>query len=125
MLNTLLAMIESARSPTPKPRPTCSPPSTTSQRRPATGELRADVTAEDIAANLIGIFTGGHPPEARRQSTPPTDILLDGLRPHRAHHLAQRIYRSIAALRARPVTDRLWGGVGVGPARKAARGSSN
>ena len=28
----------------------------------ATGELRSDVTAEDIAASLIGIFTVARPP---------------------------------------------------------------
>jgi hypothetical protein len=46
-----------------------------------TGELRADVTAEDIAASLIGIYT-----VARRPNTTPgqpalLNILMDGLRP--------------------------------------------
>jgi AcrR family transcriptional regulator len=46
----------------------------------ATGELRSDVTAEDIAASLIGIFTVAHPPDAARASRL-LNILVDGLRP--------------------------------------------
>jgi hypothetical protein len=46
----------------------------------ATGELRSDVTAEDIAASLIGIFTVAHPPDAARASQL-LNILMDGLRP--------------------------------------------
>lgn len=49
----------------------------------ATGDLRSDVTAEEIAASLIGIFTvarqNGHGVTADRL----LDILLDGLRPQR------------------------------------------
>jgi hypothetical protein len=45
-----------------------------------TGELRADVTVEDIAASLIGIFTVAHPPDAARASRL-LNILMDGLRP--------------------------------------------
>jgi len=45
-----------------------------------TGELRADVTAEDIAASLIGIFTVARPPDAARASRL-LNILMDGLRP--------------------------------------------
>ncbi|MFG1925253.1 TetR/AcrR family transcriptional regulator [Cryptosporangium sp. NPDC048952] len=44
----------------------------------AAGELRADVTAEDIAANLIGIFTVARPPAPRASRL--LDILMDGLR---------------------------------------------
>jgi AcrR family transcriptional regulator len=47
----------------------------------ATGELRADVTAEDIAANLIGIFTVAHPPEQAARASRLLNILMDGLRP--------------------------------------------
>ena len=47
----------------------------------ATGELRADVTAEDIAANLIGIFTVAHPPEHSARASRLLNILVDGLRP--------------------------------------------
>lgn len=46
----------------------------------ATGELRADVTAEDIAANLIGIFTVARPPEHGARASRLLNILVDGLR---------------------------------------------
>jgi hypothetical protein len=45
-----------------------------------TGELRADVTAEDIAASLIGIFTVARPPEHDAQASRLLNILMDGLR---------------------------------------------
>ena len=47
----------------------------------AAGEVRADVTAEDLAANLIGIFTVAQPAEPRAHRL--LDILIDGLRPPR------------------------------------------
>jgi AcrR family transcriptional regulator len=47
-----------------------------------TGELRPDVTAEDIAANLIGIFTVAHPPEHHARASRLLNILMDGLRGH-------------------------------------------
>jgi hypothetical protein len=47
----------------------------------ATGELRADVAAEDIAASLIGIFTVAHPPEHNARASRLLNILIDGLRP--------------------------------------------
>jgi len=47
------------------------------------GDLRSDVTADEVAASLIGIFTvaqqAGHAVSADRL----LDILLDGLRPRR------------------------------------------
>jgi AcrR family transcriptional regulator len=46
----------------------------------ATGELRADVTAEDVAAGLIGIFTVAHPPEHDARASRLLNILMDGLR---------------------------------------------
>jgi AcrR family transcriptional regulator len=46
----------------------------------ATGELRTDVTAEDIAANLIGIFTVAHPREHSARANRLLNILMDGLR---------------------------------------------
>ena len=46
-----------------------------------TGELRADVTAEDIAASLIGIFTVARPPEHHARASRLLNILTDGLRP--------------------------------------------
>jgi AcrR family transcriptional regulator len=47
----------------------------------ARGELRGDVTAEDIAASLIGIFTVAHPPEHDARASRLLNILMDGLRP--------------------------------------------
>ncbi|HEY5302736.1 MAG TPA: helix-turn-helix domain-containing protein [Acidimicrobiales bacterium] len=44
-------------------------------------DLRADVTAEDIAAILIGIFTVTHPPDHEAMATRLLNILMDGLRP--------------------------------------------
>jgi len=46
-----------------------------------TGELRADITAEDIAASLIGIFTVARPPEHDARASRLLNILMDGLRP--------------------------------------------
>jgi len=46
----------------------------------ATGELRVDVTAEDIAASLIGIFTVAHPPEHDARASRLLNVLMDGLR---------------------------------------------
>jgi AcrR family transcriptional regulator len=45
------------------------------------GELRADVTAEDIAASLIGIFTVVGKPSQRGQADRLLNLLMDGLRP--------------------------------------------
>ena len=47
----------------------------------ATGELRSDVTAEDIAASLIDIFTVARPPERDARASRLPNILMDGLRP--------------------------------------------
>jgi AcrR family transcriptional regulator len=47
----------------------------------ATGELRVDVTAEDVAASLIGIFTVAQPPEHAARASRLLNILMDGLRP--------------------------------------------
>jgi AcrR family transcriptional regulator len=45
-----------------------------------TGELRDDVSAEDIAAGLIGVFTVAKPPEHEARARRLLDVLLDGLR---------------------------------------------
>jgi hypothetical protein len=47
----------------------------------ATGELRVDVTAEDVAASLIGIFTVARPPEHDARASRLLNLLMDGLRP--------------------------------------------
>lgn len=46
----------------------------------AAGDLRADVTAEDVAASLIGIFTVAHPPADETKAARLLNILMDGLR---------------------------------------------
>ncbi|MDV3126532.1 TetR/AcrR family transcriptional regulator [Mycobacterium sp. 21AC1] len=45
-----------------------------------TGELRDDVSAEDIAAGLIGIFTVAKPPEHNARASRLLNVLMDGLR---------------------------------------------
>lgn len=47
----------------------------------AAGDLRSDTTAEDIAANLIGIFTVAPPPEHKARANRLLNILIAGLRP--------------------------------------------
>jgi AcrR family transcriptional regulator len=46
-----------------------------------TGQLRADVPAEDIAASLIGIFTVASSPDHTALAARLLDLLMDGLRP--------------------------------------------
>jgi hypothetical protein len=48
-----------------------------------TGDLRADTSAEDIAAALLGIFTVAQPPEHEDRASRLLNILIDGLRPPR------------------------------------------
>jgi AcrR family transcriptional regulator len=45
------------------------------------GDLRPDVTAEDIAAALIGIFTVAPRPEREATASRLLNLLMDGLRP--------------------------------------------
>ena len=82
MLGTLLAMIESGEIAEPRTRAelldaihtilaACS----------AAGELRADVTAEDVAASLIGIFTVAGKAGQHDQASRLLNLLMDGLRP--------------------------------------------
>jgi hypothetical protein len=47
----------------------------------AAGDLRRDVTAEDIAASLIGIFTVAPKPRRKALARRLLDLLMDGLRP--------------------------------------------
>jgi AcrR family transcriptional regulator len=47
----------------------------------AAGDLRPDVTAEDIAATLIGIFTVAPRPEREAEASRLLNLLMDGLRP--------------------------------------------
>lgn len=46
----------------------------------AAGELRTDVSAEDIAASLVGTFTVAGRPEQHRQAQRLLDLLMDGLK---------------------------------------------
>jgi len=45
------------------------------------GDLRPDVTAEDIAAALIGIFTVAPRPQREANASRLLNLLMDGLRP--------------------------------------------
>ena len=47
----------------------------------AAGELRRDVTAEDVAASLIGIFTAAPRPRRKALAARLLNLLMDGLRP--------------------------------------------
>ncbi|WP_290055953.1 TetR/AcrR family transcriptional regulator [Amycolatopsis solani] len=46
----------------------------------AAGDLRADVTAEDVAASLIGIFTVAPRPKQEAKARRLLNLLMDGLR---------------------------------------------
>ncbi len=82
MLDTLLAMIESGRIPHAQTRAELLDAiEAMLDAGRATGELRADVTAEDVAAGLIGIFTVARPSEQDARATRLLNILIDGLRP--------------------------------------------
>ena len=82
MLDTLLAMIEAGEIAHGKTRDELLAAITAIlDAGRAAGELRGDVTAEDIAASLIGIFTVA--PKAQRKALAGRllDLLMDGLRP--------------------------------------------
>ena len=82
MLDTLLAMIESGEIAHAQTRTELlAAIDAILDAGRATGELRSDVTAEDIAASLIGIFTVAHPPEHDARASRLLNILMDGLRP--------------------------------------------
>ena len=82
MLDTLLAMIESGQIAHAQTRTELlAAIDDILNAGRATGELRADVTAEDIAASLIGIFTVAHPAEHIARAHRLLNILSDGLRP--------------------------------------------
>jgi len=51
------------------------------------GDLRADITAEDIAASLVGIFTVAQPPEHEDRASRLLNVLMDGLRAPATHAL--------------------------------------
>ena len=81
MIDTLLAMIESGEIALAQTRAELLDVITgILDAGRAAGDLRADVTAEDIAASLIGIFTVVGKPEQHAQATRLLDLLMDGLR---------------------------------------------
>jgi AcrR family transcriptional regulator len=82
MLDTLLAMIESGEIAHAQTRTELLAAITEMlDAGRAAGDLRADVTAEDVADSLIGIFTVAPPPEHEAKAARLLNILMDGLRP--------------------------------------------
>ena len=82
MIGTLLAMIESGEIALAHTRAELLDVITSIlEAGRAAGDLRVDVTAEDIAASLIGIFTVVGKPEQRPQADRLLNLLMDGLRP--------------------------------------------
>ena len=82
MLDTLLAMIESGEIAHAQTRTELLAAITTIlDAGRAAGELRADVTAEDIAASLIGIFTVAPRPQHEAKASRLLNLLMDGLQP--------------------------------------------
>ena len=81
MLDTLLAMIESGEIAEAQTRTELLDAITTIlDAGRGAGDLRADVSAEDIAASLLGIFGVAGRPEQRAQATRLLNLLMDGLR---------------------------------------------
>ncbi|MER5883721.1 TetR/AcrR family transcriptional regulator [Streptomyces sp. NPDC001941] len=82
MLDTLLAMIESGEITHARTRAELLTAITTIlDAGSEAGVLRSDVTADDIAASLIGIFTVFPPPGHEARASRLLDLLMDGLRP--------------------------------------------
>ncbi len=80
MLDTMLAMIESGEIAHADTRTELLAAVTAIlEAGRASGDLRSDVTAEDIAASLIGIVTVAPRPEHRAQADRLLDLLMDGL----------------------------------------------
>ena len=82
MLDTLLAMIESGEIAHAHTRAELLAAITTIlEAGRVAGDLRPDVTAEDIAAALVGIFTVAPRPEREANASRLLNLLMDGLRP--------------------------------------------
>jgi AcrR family transcriptional regulator len=82
MLDTLLTMIESGEIAHARTQAELLAAITTIlDAGRAAGDLRSDVTAEDIAASLIGIFTVAPRPGHEARAGRLLDLLMDGLRP--------------------------------------------
>ncbi|MFF5041105.1 hypothetical protein ACFY2S_15660 [Streptomyces nigra] len=84
MLDTLLAMIEAGEIAHARTRTELLTAITAIlDAGRAAGDFRSDVTAEDIAASLIGIFTVAPPSGQHARAARLLDLLVDGLRPVR------------------------------------------
>jgi AcrR family transcriptional regulator len=82
MLDTLLAMIDSGEITHAQTRTELLTAITTMlDAGRAAGDLRSDVTAEDLAASLIGIFTVAPRPAHEAKADRLLNLLMDGLRP--------------------------------------------
>nr|WP_037780507.1 TetR/AcrR family transcriptional regulator [Streptomyces sp. HGB0020] len=82
MLDTLLVMIESGEIAHAQTRTELLTAITTIlDAGRAVKDLRTDITAEDIAASLIGIFTVAPRPEHEAKASRLLNLLMDGLRP--------------------------------------------
>jgi len=85
MLDTLLAMIDTGQVAHAQSRAELLAAITTIlDAGGAAGDLRTDTSAEDIAASLVGIFTVAGGPTQHQQANRLLDLLMDGLRTHRA-----------------------------------------
>jgi AcrR family transcriptional regulator len=81
MLDTLVAMVESGEIPHAHTRTELlAAVDAILDAGRTTSELRADLSAEDITAGLIGIFTVAKPPEHSARASRLLDLLVDGLR---------------------------------------------
>lgn len=82
MLGTLLAMIEKGEIAHGQTRAELLAAITTIlDAGRLASDLRPDVTAEDLAASLIGIFTVAPKPQAEALASRLLNLLMDGLRP--------------------------------------------
>ena len=82
MLDTLLAMIQSGEIPHAQTSTELlTAIATILDAGHTTGDLRPDVTPEDIAAALIGIFTVAPHPHRKPTAARLLNLLMDGLRP--------------------------------------------
>ena len=82
MLDTLLSMIQSGEIAHAQTRTELLTAITTIlDAGRVAGDLRSDVTAEDIAAALIGIFTVAPRPKREANASRLLNLLMDGLRP--------------------------------------------
>ena len=82
MLDTLLSMVDAGEIAEAQSRTELLDAITTIlDAGSAAGDLRADISADDIAASLMGIFAVAGRPAQRAQAERLLDLLMDGLRP--------------------------------------------